>query len=288
MQNTHTHTLYKLIGMKRWCCLTEIFWEEKYLEFAFEGRESSTVPDVLEEIVPDVGTKVRENAKAMGFAVSMYLAPAILFPRPFLALFTLRWPCMVDVMFKSNSELGCKNPVVNPPSPPTSTTHPHPHHHHKQWHWEWVASVMVSGWGGHPHSRGYGRRWQPARRDPDSSCHTGADLTTTASSTHTDPFRRPSHWGRWTTTCGARFVCVCVYVFGFVVVVSSGRGELWGKVGALLARIYCEVLYFVGKEGSCGGIMEFYWPRFIVLYFVGEEGRRREFYWPWFIVCCTL
>ena len=30
------------------------------MSFAFEGRESSRVPDVLEETVPDVGTKVRE------------------------------------------------------------------------------------------------------------------------------------------------------------------------------------------------------------------------------------
>ena len=52
------------------------------------------------------------------------------------------------------------------------------------------------------------------------------------------------------------------------VVLCRGRGELWGKEGVLLAKIYCEVLYFVGKEGSCGGI--------------------REFYWPGFIVCCTL
>ena len=49
--------------------LTEIFWEENCLELTFEGRESSRVPDVLGEIVPDVGAKVWESAKAMGFAV---------------------------------------------------------------------------------------------------------------------------------------------------------------------------------------------------------------------------
>ena len=37
--HTHTHTLYKLIGVKGQCCLTEIFWEEECLELAFEGRE---------------------------------------------------------------------------------------------------------------------------------------------------------------------------------------------------------------------------------------------------------
>ena len=35
---------------------------------AFEGREISRVPDVLGEIVPDVGAKLCESAKAMGFA----------------------------------------------------------------------------------------------------------------------------------------------------------------------------------------------------------------------------
>ena len=38
---------------------------------AFEGRESSRVPAVFREIVPDVGAKVRESAKAMGFAVEV-------------------------------------------------------------------------------------------------------------------------------------------------------------------------------------------------------------------------
>ena len=36
---------------------------------AFEGRESSKVPDVLGEIVPDMGAKVSESAKATGSAV---------------------------------------------------------------------------------------------------------------------------------------------------------------------------------------------------------------------------
>ena len=39
------------------------------LEFTFEGRESSRVSDVLGEIVLDMGAKVWESAKAMGFAV---------------------------------------------------------------------------------------------------------------------------------------------------------------------------------------------------------------------------
>ena len=34
--------------------IIEIFLEEKCLEFAFEGRESSRVPDVLGKSVPDV------------------------------------------------------------------------------------------------------------------------------------------------------------------------------------------------------------------------------------------
>ena len=60
-------------------CLTEIFGEEKCPEVAFERRESSRVPDVLGEIVPDVGTEnvrkckstnivemeVRESAKTL-------------------------------------------------------------------------------------------------------------------------------------------------------------------------------------------------------------------------------
>ena len=31
------------------------------------------MPDVLGEIVPDVGTKVRESVKAMGFAVESFI-----------------------------------------------------------------------------------------------------------------------------------------------------------------------------------------------------------------------
>ena len=45
---SHTHT-YTHIVQTDWgegqCCLTEIFGEEKCLEFAFEGKESSRVPD---------------------------------------------------------------------------------------------------------------------------------------------------------------------------------------------------------------------------------------------------
>ena len=66
--HTHTHTV-QTDGNEGQCGLTEIFWEEKWLELTFEGRESSRVPDVLGEIVPDVGAKVWESAKAMGFAV---------------------------------------------------------------------------------------------------------------------------------------------------------------------------------------------------------------------------
>ena len=36
--HTHTHTVQTNRGEGQ-CCLTEIFWEEKCLEFAFEGRE---------------------------------------------------------------------------------------------------------------------------------------------------------------------------------------------------------------------------------------------------------
>ena len=49
----HAHTVQS-DGTERRSGLTEIFWEEKCLELTFEGRESSRVPDVLGEIVPDV------------------------------------------------------------------------------------------------------------------------------------------------------------------------------------------------------------------------------------------
>ena len=64
--HAHTHTVQtkRSEGQRG---LTEIFWEEKCLELAFEGRESSRVPDVLGETDPDVGAKVWESAKAMGF-----------------------------------------------------------------------------------------------------------------------------------------------------------------------------------------------------------------------------
>ena len=45
-------------------CLTEIFGEEKCPEVAFERRESSRVPDVLGEIVPDVGTESVRKCKS--------------------------------------------------------------------------------------------------------------------------------------------------------------------------------------------------------------------------------
>ena len=74
--HTHTHTHARTHASTEQtdrsegqCGLTEIFWEEKCLELAFEGRESSRVPDDLGEIVPDVGAEVWESAKAMGFAV---------------------------------------------------------------------------------------------------------------------------------------------------------------------------------------------------------------------------
>ena len=43
--------------------------EEKCLEFILEGRESSRVPDVLGEVVPDVWTEVGERVKVMSFTV---------------------------------------------------------------------------------------------------------------------------------------------------------------------------------------------------------------------------
>ena len=42
--------------------------KEKFIEFAFERRERSRLPDVFGELVPDVGAEVWESAKAMGFA----------------------------------------------------------------------------------------------------------------------------------------------------------------------------------------------------------------------------
>ena len=67
-KDAHTHTVQP-DGSEGQCGLTVIFWAEKCLELTFEGRESSRVPDVLGEIVPDVGAKVWGSAKAMGFAV---------------------------------------------------------------------------------------------------------------------------------------------------------------------------------------------------------------------------
>ena len=61
MQKMHTHTHTHTVQTDRsegQCGLTEIFREEKCLELAFERRESSRVPDVLGEIVPDVGARV--------------------------------------------------------------------------------------------------------------------------------------------------------------------------------------------------------------------------------------
>ena len=55
------------------CCLAEIFREEKCLECAFEGRESSRVPHILGEIVPDVGIEMLESAKAMKSQVSFII-----------------------------------------------------------------------------------------------------------------------------------------------------------------------------------------------------------------------
>ena len=46
----HTHTHTHIVQTNRragQCCLVKIFREEKCPEFAFEGRESSRVPDVL-------------------------------------------------------------------------------------------------------------------------------------------------------------------------------------------------------------------------------------------------
>ena len=51
------HTLQTDRGEGR-CCLAELILRRECLEFAFEGRESSRVSDVLAEIVPDVGAEV--------------------------------------------------------------------------------------------------------------------------------------------------------------------------------------------------------------------------------------
>ena len=47
--HTHTHPVQTDRGEGQ-CCLTEIFLEEEYPEFAFEGRESSRELDVLQDI----------------------------------------------------------------------------------------------------------------------------------------------------------------------------------------------------------------------------------------------
>ena len=58
MQGAHIYNIHTHTHTDTDCCLTDVFGEKKCLEFAFEGRESSRVPDVLGEVVPDVGTKV--------------------------------------------------------------------------------------------------------------------------------------------------------------------------------------------------------------------------------------
>ena len=65
---THTHIHRECSGEGQYCS-AGIVREEKCLDFAFEGRESSRPSDVLGEIVPDVRTKVGERAKVMNFAV---------------------------------------------------------------------------------------------------------------------------------------------------------------------------------------------------------------------------
>ena len=53
----------------------EMLREEKYLEFVFEGRESSRVSDISGEVVPDVRTKRKERvmkAKSFAFEVSEF------------------------------------------------------------------------------------------------------------------------------------------------------------------------------------------------------------------------
>ena len=69
--HAHTHTV-QTDGSEGQCGLTDIFWEEKCLELTFEGRESSGVPDVLGEIVPNVGAKVWESAKAIISIISFF------------------------------------------------------------------------------------------------------------------------------------------------------------------------------------------------------------------------
>ena len=46
----------------------EMLREEKYLEFVFEGRESSRVSDLLGKVVPDVRAETGERVKAKSFA----------------------------------------------------------------------------------------------------------------------------------------------------------------------------------------------------------------------------
>ena len=68
--HTHKHTVQTDRGEEQ-CCLTEIFGEENCLEFAFEGIESSRVPDILGKIISDVWT---ESGKTMGFAVEVHVS----------------------------------------------------------------------------------------------------------------------------------------------------------------------------------------------------------------------
>ena len=79
--NTHTHThthtrtdtrartqtLYRLNGEGQYYS-AEMLREEKCLEFAFEGRESSKVSDDMGEVVLGVKSETGERAKAMTFA----------------------------------------------------------------------------------------------------------------------------------------------------------------------------------------------------------------------------
>ena len=55
--------------MKDIIALLKYLEKKNVLSLLLGGRESSRVPDVLGEIVPDVGTEVCECAKAMGFVV---------------------------------------------------------------------------------------------------------------------------------------------------------------------------------------------------------------------------
>ena len=64
--HTHTHTLYRPIRGEGQCCSAETFGEEKCLAPVPEERESSRVPHVQGETIPDTGAEARKSTKATG------------------------------------------------------------------------------------------------------------------------------------------------------------------------------------------------------------------------------